>query len=137
MVIDTSALIAILLGEPEAEPFAFAIAGDAKRLISAFTALETGIVVEAKKGDSGGRELDFLLHQARIEIVPLTAEQFEIARSAWRKYGKGRHLAGLNVGDCCSYALAKCAGEPLLFKGDDFRHTDIEAAFRISSYDRL
>ena len=132
MVIDTSALTAILLGEPEAEPFALAIAGDPKRFISAFTALETAIVVEAKKGDSGGRELDFLLHQARIEIVPVTAGQFEIARSAWRKYGKGRHLAGLNIGDCCSYALAKCSDEPLLFKGDDFPHTDIEAAFQIS-----
>ena len=130
MVIDTSALIAILLGEPEAEPFALAIAGDSKRLIGAFTALETGIVIEAKKGESGGRELDLLLHQARIEIVPVTAEQFEIALSAWRTYGKGRHPAGLNIGDCCSYALAKCAGEPLLFKGDGFSRTDIKVACR-------
>lgn len=129
MVIDTSALVAILLGEPEAEPFALAIAGDPKRLVSAFTALETGIVIEAKKGESGGRELDLLFHQARIEIVPMTVEQFEIARSAWRNYGKGRHPAGLNIGDCCSYALAKCAGEPLLFKGSDFSQTDIKAAY--------
>lgn len=127
MVIDTSALVAILLGEAEAELFALAIAADSKRLISAFTALETGIVIEAKKGESGGRELDLLLHHARIEIVPVTAEQVEIARSAWRKYGKGRHPAGLNIGDCCSYALAKCAGEPLLFKGNDFSHTDVKA----------
>jgi ribonuclease VapC len=132
MVIDTSALVAILLGEPEAESFAFAIAGDHKRLISAFAALETGIVIEAKKGESGGRELDLLLHQARIEIVPLTAEHFEIARAAWRRYGKGRHPAGLNIGDCCSYALAKCAGEPLLFKGDDFSRTDIREAHHSS-----
>jgi ribonuclease VapC len=125
MVIDTSALVAILLGGPEAEPFALAIAGDPKRLISTFTALETAIVIEAKKGESGGRELDLLLHQARIEMAPLTAEQVEIARSAWRRYGRGRHPAGLNIGDCCSYALAKCAGEPLLFKGDDFSQTDI------------
>ena len=129
MVIDTSALVAILLGEPEAEPFALAIAGDPKRLISTFTALETAIVIEAKKGESGGRELDLLLHQARIEMVPMTAEQFEIARSAWRRYGKGRHPAGLNIGDCCSYALAKCADEPLLFKGDDFSQTDIKMAY--------
>ncbi len=128
MVIDTSALVAILLGEAEAEPFALAIAGDPKRLISTFTALETAIVIEAKKGESGGRELDLLLHQARIEMVPMTAEQFEIARSAWRRYGKGRHPAGLNIGDCCSYALAKCADEPLLFKGDDFSQTDIKTA---------
>ncbi|MFZ2446592.1 MAG: type II toxin-antitoxin system VapC family toxin [Syntrophobacteraceae bacterium] len=132
MIIDTSALVAILLGEPEAESFALAIAGDPKRLLSAFTALETGIVIEAKKGESGGRELDLLLHQARIEIVPLTAEQLEIARIAWRKFGKGRHPAGLNIGDCCSYALAKYAGEPLLFKGDDFAQTDIETALQAS-----
>ncbi|MHC1729089.1 MAG: type II toxin-antitoxin system VapC family toxin [Syntrophobacteraceae bacterium] len=128
MIIDTSALVAILLGEPEAESFALAIADDPRRLISAFTALETGIVIEAKKGESGGREFDLLLHQARIEIVPLTAEQFEIARVASRKYGRGRHPAGLNIGDCCSYALAKYAGEPLLFKGNDFSQTDIEMA---------
>ncbi|HQN17510.1 MAG TPA: type II toxin-antitoxin system VapC family toxin [Syntrophobacteraceae bacterium] len=128
MVIDTSALVAILLGEPEAETIAWAIAADPKRLISTFTALETAIVIEAKKGESGGRELDLLLHQARIEMVPMTAEQFEMARSAWRKFGKGRHPAGLNIGDCCSYALAKCSGEPLLFKGDDFSQTDIKTA---------
>ena len=85
--------------------------------------------MEAKKGESAGRELDLLLHQARVEIVPLTAEQFEIARSAWRKYGKGRHSAGLNIGDCCSYALAKCSGESLLFKGEDFSQTDVKAAY--------
>jgi len=131
MFIDTSTLVAILLGEPEAEPFALAIASDPKRLISTFTALETAIVIEAKKGESGGRELDLLLHQARIEMAPLTAEQIEIVRSAWRRYGRGRHPAGLNIGDCCSYALATCAGEPLLFKGDDFSQTDIETAYRI------
>lgn len=128
MVIDTSALVAILLGEPEAETFALAIAGDPKRLISTFTALETAIVIEARKGEPGGRELDLLLHQAKIEMVPLTSEQLDIARSAWKRYGKGRHPAGLNIGDCCSYALAKGAGEPLLFKGDDFSQTDIKAA---------
>jgi ribonuclease VapC len=127
MVIDTSALIAILLGEPEAEALALALAGDPKRLISAFTALETGIVIEAKKGEAGGRELDLLLHHARIVIVPMTAEHYEIARFAWRRYGKGRHPAGLNIGDCCSYALAKAAGEPLLFKGKDFSQTEIKA----------
>ncbi len=126
MIIDTSALISILLGEPEAELFALAIAQAPRKLIGAFTALETAIVIEAKKGDLGGHELDLLIHQAKIEVVPLTAEQLEIARSAWRKYGKGRHPAGLNIGDCCSYALAKCAGEPLLFKGGDFSKTDIE-----------
>ena len=128
MVIDTSALVAILLGEPEAEAFVLAIADDANRLISTFTALEKAIVIEAKKGEPGGRELDLLLQQARIQTVPMTAEQFEVARSAWRSYGKGRHPAGLNIGDCCSYALAKCADEPLLFKGTDFSFTDIKTA---------
>ncbi len=127
MVIDTFALVAILLGEPEAEQLALAIAEDPKRLISAFTALETGIVIEARKGEPGGLEWDFLLGQARIVTVPLTSEHYEIARSAWRKYGRGRGAAGLNIGDCCSYALAKVSGEPLLFKGKDFAQTDIKA----------
>jgi ribonuclease VapC len=127
MVIDTSALIAILFGEPEAESFSQAIADDPKKLICAFNALETGIVVEAKKGEPGGRELDLLLHRARIEIVAMNVDQMELARSAWRKYGKGNHPAGLNIGDCCAYALAKYSGEPLLFKGNDFGQTDIRS----------
>ena len=126
MVIDTSALIAILLREQEAKSFATAIAKSPKRLISAVSALETGIVIEAKKGEPGGREFDLLLHRARIEIVSMNVEQFEIARTAWRIYGKGNHPAGLNIGDCCAYALAKYAGEPLLFKGEDFLKTDIQ-----------
>jgi ribonuclease VapC len=128
MVIDTSALIAILLGEAEAQPFARSIAADPKRMISAFTALEAGIVIEAMKGEAGGRELDLLIHRVGIEIVPLNGEQFEVARAACRTYGKGRHPAGLNIGDCCSYALAKVSGESLLFKGNDFAQTDIAAA---------
>ena len=125
MVIDTSAIIAILLGEPEAESLARAIVNDGKRLISAFSALEAGIVIAVKKGDAGGRELDVMLHRARIDVVAFTAEQQELALSAWRKFGKGRHPAGLNIGDCCSYALARSTGEPLLFKGTDFSKTDI------------
>ena len=126
MVIDTSAVIAILFGEPEAETFARLLADDPKRLMSAFSVVETGIVVEAKKGESGGRELDLLLHRARIEIIPLNGDQIELALTAWRKYGKGNHPAGLNIGDCCAYALAKYSGEPLLFKGEDFSQTDIQ-----------
>ena len=125
MVIDSSALIAILLGESEAEALSKAIAGDSKRLVGSFTALEAAIVIEAKKGDAGGRELDLLFHRARIEIVGMNEEQSEIARSAWRSYGKGRHPSCLNIGDCCAYALAKYSGEPLLFKGTDFDKTDI------------
>jgi ribonuclease VapC len=127
MVIDTSALIAILCGEPEVEAFARALADDPKKLISTFNALETAIVVEAKKGEVGGRELDLLLHRAGIEIVALNLDQVELARSAWRNYGKGNHPAGLNIGDCCAYALAKYSGQPLLFKGDDFKQTDIRS----------
>ena len=128
MVIDTSAVIAILLGEPEAESFARALLTDGKRLMSAFSALEAGIIIEAKKGAAGGRELELLLHRARIEISAFTSEQQELALAAWRKYGKGRHPAGLNIGDCCSYALARSVNEPLLFKGTDFSKTDLQAA---------
>ena len=129
MVIDTSALIAILLGEPDAEAFAVAIADDPKKLISAFSALEVSIVIEAKKGEAGGRELDLLLHRSQIEIVAMDSEQAELARNAWRTFGKGRHPAGLNIGDCCSYALSKSSDEPLLFKGDDFSKAGLKHWF--------
>jgi ribonuclease VapC len=125
MVVDTSAVIAILLGEPETESFVRALVEDPKKMISALNALESAIVVEAKKGEAGGRELDLLLHRARIEIIALNNDQVELARTAWRRYGKGNHPAGLNIGDCCAYALAKYSGEPLLFKGEDFIQTDI------------
>lgn len=127
MVIDSSALIAILLEEPEARAFAEAIAADPKRLVSVFTFLETGIVIEAKKGEAGGRELDLLMHRAGIKIIEMDSGQVDLARSAWRSFGKGHHPAGLNIGDCCSYALSKYSGEPLLFKGNDFSKTDVEA----------
>jgi len=127
MVIDTSAVIVVLLGEPETASFVRALAGAPKKLISAFNALESAIVIEAKKGEAGGRELDLLLHRAQIEIIVLNGDQLELARTAWRKYGKGNHSAGLNIGDCCAYALAKYSGEPLLFKGNDFSQTDIQA----------
>lgn len=129
MVIDTSAILAILLGEPEAELYAKAIADDSKRLMSAFSALETGIVIEAKKGEAGGREWDILLHRAAIDLIPFTPDQCTLAREAWRKYGKTRHPAGLNIGDCCSYALAKFSGQTLLFKGNGFNKTDLKTLF--------
>jgi ribonuclease VapC len=127
MVLDTSALLAILFKEPEAERIAQAIAADPRRLASAFTVLESGIVVEARKGESGGRELDILMHRMGLECVPLTASQAEVARDAWRRYGKGRHAADLNIGDCCAYALSRISGERLLFKGGDFTRTDVAA----------
>lgn len=128
MVIDSSALLAILLGEEEAVAMATSIAGDSKRLISAVSLLETAIVVEARKGPSGGRDLDLLLHSAQIEVAAMNREQALIAREAYRKFGKGRHRAKLNLGYCCSYALAKHSGEPLLFKGQDFPLTDVTVA---------
>ncbi|OEU62993.1 MAG: ribonuclease [Desulfobacterales bacterium S5133MH16] len=132
MVVDTSAVIAILFGEPETESFVRALADDPKKMISAFNALESAIVIEAKKGEAGGRELDLFLHRARIEIVALNGDQVELALTAWRNYGKGNHPADLNIGDCCAYALAKYSGEPLLFKGKDFSQTDIRSVIATS-----
>ena len=125
MVIDTSAVLGIFLGEPERRHFLELIFAAETRLISAATVLEAGIVLEARRGESAGREFDLFLVRAGLQVVPVDAEQTEVARSAWRKFGKGRHAAGLNYGDCFSYALAKWSGEPLLAKGADFSHTDI------------
>ena len=125
MVIDTSALLAVLFEEPEAARIARSLASDPRRLACAFTVLETAIVVEARKGEAGGRELDLLIHRIGLESVPLTASQVDVARAAWRRFGKGRHSAGLNIGDCCAYALARISGEPMLFKGNDFSETDV------------
>jgi ribonuclease VapC len=127
MVIDTSAIIAILFGEPEARRFARAIDQDSLRLMSVVSVLEATMVVESELGEAGGRELDLLLHRAGIEVAGFLPEQLDVARHAFRTYGKGRHPAGLNFGDCFSYALAKFTGQPLLFKGNDFARTDIEA----------
>jgi len=125
MVIDTSAVVAILLNEPDADRFADAIEAAAPRLMSAATLLEASIVIETRKGESGGRELDLLVYRAGVEIVPVDQEQTEIARIAWRRFGKGRHPAALNYGDCFAYALAKVTGSRLLYKGDDFSRTDL------------
>src|SRR3981189_1744512 len=121
MVIDTSAIVAIALNEPEATEFEQRIADDPVRLISAATALEVTIVLETRLGDAGGRELDLWLNKVGAEIVPVDAEQTDAARRAWRRYGKGRHPAALNFGDCFSYALALTRGEPLLLQVDDLR----------------
>jgi ribonuclease VapC len=126
MVIDTSALVAIFLAEPERKLLLDLVLQAETRMISAATVLGTGIVLEARRGESAGREFDLFLVRASLQIVPVDSEQTEIARSAWRKYGKGRHPAALNFGDCFAYALAKFAGEPLLSKGTDFAATDVE-----------
>jgi ribonuclease VapC len=130
MVLDTSALLAILLNEPEAAAFARAIEADPVRLLSAANLVETGIVIEARVGEAGGRELDLLLHKAAIEVVAVDAAHAELGRHAYREFGKGRHAAGLNYGDCFAYALAQFTGEPLLFKGDDFSKTDVAGVAR-------
>lgn len=129
MVVDTSALVAILFDEPDRARYTRALASAEVRAVSAATVVETSIVVEARFGPPGGRELDLLLHRADVQVVPVDAHQTELARDAWRRFGKGRHVAALNFGDCFSYALAVDRGEPLLFKGDDFSHTDLVAAF--------
>ena len=128
MVIDTSALIAILFAEPDAETFETAIADASVRIISAATLVETSIVVEARYGEEGGRELDLLIYKAHVDIAAVTPEQAHLARRAFRQFGKGRHPAALNFGDCFSYALAQSRAEPLLFKGTDFAKTDILTA---------
>lgn len=130
MVIDTSALVAILLSESERRQFNERIISDSRRLISAGTLLEASIVLETRRGEIAGRELDLFLHRAGIKTLPVDEDQAEIARGAFRKYGKGRHPAGLNFGDCFSYAAAVATGETLLFKGDDFTRTDVEPAIR-------
>jgi ribonuclease VapC len=125
MIVDTSALVAILDQEPEAERISRTLASTPERMISAASLVEVGIVVQARRGDDGTRDLDLLLAKLRVEIVPFTARQAEIARKAFRRYGRGRHDAKLNFGDCFAYALAKDRSAPLLFKGDDFGRTDV------------
>ncbi len=125
MVIDTSAFAAIFFAEPERQKFLAAITAAGTRLVSAATVLETGIVLEARQGEAAGREFDLFVIRENMQVVPVDADQSDLARSAWRRYGKGRHPAALNFGDCFVYALAKSSGEPLLAKGTDFSQTDI------------
>ncbi len=128
MVLDTSALLTVLFDEPERRQFNEVIAADPNRLLSTASFLETGIVIETRSGEAGGRDLDLFVHRAEIALVPVDADQAEIARRAFRRFGKGRHPAGLNFGDCFAYALSKASGEALLFKGDGFSKTDIDSA---------
>jgi ribonuclease VapC len=127
MVIDSSAIIAVLLNEANAAQIAEVIDSGSQRLLSAASLLEASIVIESRKGEAAGRELDLLIYRAAIEVVAVDQDQAEIARIAWRRYGKGRHPAGLNYGDCFSYALARSRGLPLLSQGEDFSRTDIDA----------
>jgi ribonuclease VapC len=126
MVIDSSALIAILRNEPEAATFENAIFRYPVRLVSAVTKLESGMVAAGRRGAVGATDLDRLLAWISATIVPFDERQADIARDAFIRYGKGRHSAGLNFGDCAAYALAIAEAEPLLFKGTDFAATDVE-----------
>ena len=128
MVIDSSAIVAILLEEPEMDELLVAIASDPLRLMSAATFLETGVVPDGLKEQRETRSLDRFIEQGQIQVVPVDREQAEIARLAYRRFGKRNHAARLNLGDCFSYALARQMGQPLLFKGNDFSQTDIRSA---------
>ncbi|MGO8674209.1 MAG: type II toxin-antitoxin system VapC family toxin [Capsulimonadaceae bacterium] len=125
MMIDTSAIVAILAREPETAAFLNAILDDPVVMVSACSVVESGMVIEGRYGVAGAADLDLWLLKTRAEIVPFDARQAELARRAWRRYGKGNHPASLNFGDCCVYAAAKATGEPILCKGNDFTQTDI------------
>src|SRR5215475_2105833 len=131
MIVDTSALIAILRDEEDAMAYARAIANATTRRISAATYVETAAVIDASRDPVASRRFDDLLHEARFAIESVTEAQARIAREAYRDFGRGSgHPARLNFGDCFAYALARVTGEPLLFKGDDFSHTDIAPVLR-------
>ncbi len=125
MVIDSSALVAIFLAEPERQEYLHLINHDDVRLMSAVNVFETGMVLESRRGEAIGRELDLFISRTQFEVVPFDADQVVIARQAFLRFGKGQHPAALNFGDCFAYALAKMSGEPLLAKGNDFVQTDI------------
>jgi ribonuclease VapC len=127
MVIDTSAIVAILQNEPERRSFNEAIESADVRRISAATLVEVSIVIEARFGAAGLRALDMFLDRAGFEVIAVDTEQAKVARNAYSRFGKGRHPAALNYGDCFSYALASVFSEQLLFKGDDFSQTDLIA----------
>ena len=128
MVVDSSALLAILFGESDREVFAMALQKAGPKFMAAANALEAAIVVEARKGAAGGRELDVLLHLAQIEVLPMDTGQVQEARRIWREFGKGNHRAALNFCDCCALALSRISGNPLLYKGEDFRLAGIGGA---------
>jgi len=128
MILDTSAMVAILYREPEAAAFVQLIHDAGMCSISVASYVELSMVMEKQLGPEGMRQAEAFFRRAGVAIEPVTVEQGELARQAFLDFGKGRHKAGLNFGDCFSYALAKATGEPLLFKGNDFAETDIQAA---------
>jgi ribonuclease VapC len=128
MILDTSAVVALLRAEAEALDFAEAIKSATTRSMSAVSYMEAAIVIDSGQSAVASRRFDEFFRVSAIQVEPVTRRQAEIARQAYRDFGKGRHKAGLNFGDCFAYALAKDMDEPLLFKGKDFSHTDVEAA---------
>jgi ribonuclease VapC len=128
MILDTSALVAIFFGESDAAQYVRLIHDAGRSLISAANYVELSIVIESQIGPDASRQCEAFFRRAEIGIEPVTVEQAHLARQAFLDFGKGRHPAGLNFGDCFAYALAKATGEPLLFKGEDFRRTDIAVA---------
>lgn len=128
MIVDTSALVAILYLEPEAASFVKIIHDTEVTRISVANYVELAMVVEGQLGADGMRQAEAFFRRAGIIVEPVTLEHGELARQAFLDFGKGRHKAGLNFGDCFAYALAKASGEPLLFKGNDFSQTDVHAA---------
>jgi ribonuclease VapC len=128
MIIDSSAVLAIAFQEPEAERFATAIAEAPERAISAVNWLEVMMVVESRNGEESADDVLLILEQLGVETLAFDADQAYEAREAWRRFGKGRHPAALNLGDCCAYAAATIKGRPLLFKGGDFEQTDVARA---------
>ena len=129
MIVDSSALVAIVRDESDAIEYATALAEAAALAISAVNWMEAAIVVDSARDPAASRRFDELVRLARLEVVAVTAEQATTARQAYRDFGKGSgHRAGLNFGDCFAYALASTTGRPLLFKGNDFTHTDLRSA---------
>lgn len=128
MVIDSSALVAILGGEAERRTFIDLIEAADSRLMSTASFVEVSIIIESRYGADGVRDLDLFLERAGVELAPVDDEQARQARRAFTRYGKGRHPAALNFGDCFAYALSVTLGEPLLFKGEDFAQTDVSRA---------
>jgi ribonuclease VapC len=131
MILDASAVIAILRDEPEARAFAEAIAAAKSRRVSAVSYVEAAVVIDGSRDPVASRRFDDFFRAAQVAVEPVTKEQAQIAREAYRDFGKGSgHAASLNFGDCFAYALARSTGEPLLFKGDDFSHTDLTPALK-------
>ncbi len=128
MIADTSAVMAVLFGENDADLYEQAISEAPHCRMSAANFLEAAIVLESRRGIAAGNQLDAYVEEAGIVLEPVTVEQANTARQAWRRFGRGNHPAGLNFGDCFAYALAEVTGEPLLYKGSDFALTDVHSA---------